>query len=202
MKHSIALAALVVATLGFAAVPVLAQDIAGPVAVKADRQIHRVMRDGGMGRGAGFLNLVCSDRGAEEVEVALVRLSHRLDLTADQTTLFDTFKTTALTTQTSFADDCAAATPDQAAATDAKPDLLERLKSGIALEQARLEAVTAILPDFGAFYGSLTDAQKADLFPRRMLRHDDRGDQRPDRNNGPDRSNGGDRSLRAPAPGR
>ena len=196
MKHSIALAALVVTTLGFAAVPALAQDTAGPVAVKADRQIHRVMRDGGMGRGAGFLNLVCSDRGAEELEVALVRLSHRLDLTADQTALFDTFKTTALTTQTSFTDECTAVMPDKAAA--AKPDLLERLKSGLKLEEARLEALNTVLPDFEAFYGSLTDAQKADLFPHRMMRNsDDRGGaDRAGRNGGPDRS------LRAPAPGR
>jgi hypothetical protein len=85
--------------------------------------------------------------------------------------------------------------PDQAA--DAKPDLLTRLKTGLAVEQARLEAVTAILPDFEAFYASLTDAQKADLMPRRMLRHDDRGGQQR-----PDRDNSGDRSLRAPAPGR
>jgi hypothetical protein len=195
VKHTIALAALVATTIGFAAVPAMAQDSAGPVAVKSDRHIHRIARDAGPGRGAGFLNLVCSDRGAEKLEVALVRLSHRLDLNADQITLFDTFKSTALTTQTSFADDCATALPDKAA--DAKPDLLDRLKAGLALEQARLEALNTVLPDFEAFYGSLTEAQKADLFPRRMmLRFDDRGGaDRPDRS-------GPDRPLRAPAPGR
>ena len=36
--------------------------------------------------------LVCSDNGAEALEIALVRMAHRLDLTADQQTLFDTFR--------------------------------------------------------------------------------------------------------------
>lgn len=196
MKHSIALAALVATTLGFTAVPVLAQD-AGPVAVKADRQVHRIIRNGGPGFGAGILGLVCSDRGAEELEVALVRLSHRLDLTATQQPLFDAFRTTALTSQTSFADACATAMPDQSADA-AAPDLVDRLKSGLALEQARLEAMNAVLPDFEAFYSSLTDEQKADLLPRRgmwMMFDDHGGADRPDRG-------GPDRGLRAPAPGR
>ncbi len=203
MKHSIVLAALIATSLGGAALPAVAQD-AGPVAVKADRQVHRLMRNNGMGPGAGILGIVCSDRGAEALEIAFVRMSHRLELTAEQQPLFDTFKATALTTQTSFADECAAAKPDQAAA-DTAPDILERLKSSLAVEQARLDAMTAVLPDFEAFYASLTDEQKAQLLPHRgfMMRLDDRGGADRD---APGRDAPGrdapDRSTRAPAPGR
>jgi hypothetical protein len=197
VKHSIAIAALVASSISLSALPVIAQDAGPVVAVKADRQVHRVIRQGGMGpmAGAGNLGLVCSDRGAEELEVALVRLSHRLDLTDSQQPLFDAFRTTALTTQTSFADTCAAALPDTTA--DAAPDLVERLKSGIAFETARLEAMNAVLPAFEAFYGSLSEEQQASLMPRRgfFMQFDDRGGaDRPDR--------GSNRSLRAPAPGR
>ncbi len=112
-----------------------------------------------------FLGLVCSDRGAEALEIAFVRLSHRLDLAGEQQPLFDALRTKALTTQTSFADDCKAALPDRSAGT--RPDLLDRLKSTLAIEEARLTALNAVLPEFEAFYGSLTDAQKDDLLPRR-----------------------------------
>lgn len=192
MKHAIALAALVVTSVGLTALPSVAQDQTTPVAKKSDREVHRtIIRDGGMG-GPGILGLVCSPDGAEGLEVAFVRLSHRLDLTDEQKALFDTFKANALTTQTSFADDCEAALPDRTA--DTRPDLLERLKSGLAVQEARLTAMNAILPDFEAFYGSLTDAQKADLMPPRMILRDSGRDDRDGR--------GGDRHFRLPAPGR
>ena len=201
MKHSAALAALVVTSLSLVALPALAQDQAATPAVhKAERGVHRMItRDAGPGRGAGILGLVCSDRGAEALEVALVRLSHSVDLTAEQQPLFDAFKTKALTTQTSFADACKAALPDTAA--DSKPDMLERLKSRLAVEQARLTAMTAILPDFETFYASLTDAQKADLVPRGMGLRDGGPGGRMGRGHGDDRDAPG-RSLRMPAPGR
>ena len=201
MKHSIALAALVVTSISLAALPVAAQDQTTPVAQKSDREIHRTLRDSGPGRGgpmggAGILGLVCAPQGAEALEIAFVRLTHRLDLTTEQQALFDTFKTNALTTQTSFADDCQAALPDTTAAT--KPDLVERLKSGLAIDEARLTAMNAILPDFEAFYGSLTDEQKADLMPRMGNR--DGGD-RAGRGHDDDRNAPG-RQFRLPAPGR
>lgn len=198
MKHSIALAALVVTSISLAALPVTAQDQTTPVAQKSDREVHRsINRDGGPGRGgpmggAGILGLVCAPQGAEALEIAFVRLSHNVELTAEQQTLFDAFKTKALTTQTSFADECQAALPDRTAAT--KPDLLERLKSGLAVEEARLTAMTAILPDFEAFYGSLTDEQKANLMPRMGNRDNGRGDH--------DDRNGPGRNFRLQAPGR
>jgi hypothetical protein len=199
VKHSIALAALVVTSISLGALPTIAQDQTTPVAQKSDREIHRTFRDAGPGRGGlmggGILGLVCAPQGAEALEIAFVRLSHNLELTDEQTALFDTFKTKALTTQTSFADECQAALPDRTA--DTRPDLLERLKSGLALEEARLTAMNAVLPDFEAFYGSLTEEQKADLMP---LRGNDRGD-RFGRGDGDDRGGQG-RYLRGPAPGR
>lgn len=200
MKHSVALAALVVTSISLFALPGFAQDQTVPVAQKADREVHRmIMHDGaGAGRGAGLLGLVCSDKGAEALEIAFVRMTHRLDLTDAQQSLFDTFKAKALTTQTSFADTCQAALPDRT--DNARPDLLDRLKSGLAIDEARLTAMNAVLPEFEAFYASLTDAQKGNLLPPRMQNDGGPGD-RMGRDHGDDRGGPG-RMLRGPAPGR
>jgi hypothetical protein len=196
VKHTTALAALVIAAVSLASLPVVAQETT-PTANRGDREVHRtfIREDGGARGGAGILALVCSPRGAEALEVAFVRLSHRLDLTDTQQPLFDALKSKALTTQTGFADDCTAALPDRTAAE--KPDMLERFKAGLAIEEARLAALTAVLPDFEAFYASLTDEQKTSLQPRRMMR--DRG--MDDRGPRPDRDAPG-RMQRLPAPGR
>jgi hypothetical protein len=201
VKHSVALAALVATSMSLVALPVFAQDQNVEVAQKADRQIHRnMMREGdGPGRGAGILGLVCSDRGAEALEIAFVRMSHQVELTAEQQTLFDALKTKALTTQTSFADNCQSALP---ATTDtAKPDMVERLKSRLEIEQARLTAMNALLPDLEAFYGSLTDEQKASFMPGGMGPRDGGPGDRMGRGDHNDRNAPG-RTLRGPAPGR
>ncbi len=177
MKHTTALAALVAAAISLASLPVVAQELT-PAANRGDREVHRMaMREGGgPHNGAGILGLVCSPQGAEALEVAFVRLSHRLELTDTQQPLFDALKSTALTTQTDFADDCATSRPDRTA--EDKPDMLERFKAGLAIQETRLAAMNAVLPDFEAFYASLTDEQKDSLQPRRMMRDggmDDRG---------------------------
>ncbi|MEO6395051.1 MAG: Spy/CpxP family protein refolding chaperone [Devosia sp.] len=149
-----------------------------------------------------LLDLVCSDNGAERLEIAFVRLSHRLDITTTQQPLFDALKATALTAQTSFADTCTAARP--AKDGTAAPDLVDRMKTRIAIDTARLEALNAVLPDFEAFYASLTDAQKALLMPEhegrdgRMMRREfrDMGPGRDSRDMGPGRTE------RGPEPGR
>lgn len=123
------------------------------------------------GMRAGLVGLVCSDRGAERMEVAFVRLSYRLGLSAEQKTLFDDLRTAALTAQTEFADACKAARPAASAEGTARdtaaPDPVEGLKARIALDKARVAALESVLPKFEAFYGSLSDAQKARLMPRR-----------------------------------
>jgi hypothetical protein len=170
-----ALAALLTAALGSTAIVpaayaqsaddqvVIEQQITlDDVAFRPDGRMFERRLNNGPG---AFLDLVCSPDGAEALEIALVRLDHRLDLTAAQQPLFDTLKAGALTQQTAFADKCATARPDKNA--DAKLDLVERLKTRLTIDGARVEALTALLPDIEAFFGSLTDAQKAKLFPER-----------------------------------
>jgi len=117
-----------------------------------------------MGAGA-LLMLACSPKGAEALDVALLRLSYRLDLTADQKPLFDTFREKALTSETSFADTCKSNTP--ASADNTKPDFLTRPKSRLAIDQARVTALNDVLPSFEALYATLSDTQKAALIPHR-----------------------------------
>lgn len=126
------------------------------------------MRDMRAERMGGLLDLVCSERGGEQLEVAFVRLSHRLDLTADQQPLFDTLKSTALTAQTAFADTCAAARPTATADQQATPrNPVEGMQARIAIEKAHTAALETVLPAFEAFYASLSDEQKAAFAPER-----------------------------------
>ena len=110
----------------------------------------------------GLVRFMCSDNGAPRVEIALNNLSDRLTLSEDQVTLFDAFKTSALTAQTAFADACD--TP-VAAATQLNP--LERLQLRVTHDNANIAAIESVLPSLEAFYNSLTDEQKANLTPAR-----------------------------------
>lgn len=121
-------------------------------------------RPGGM-RGPAFLVAGCGDKAAERLEIALVKLSHRLKLTAEQKPLFEAFKTAALDAQTKLEETCKADAPQ--APSDKQPDILAMLKSGLTVEQARLDAAKSVLPAFEALYNSLTDVQKAELMPHR-----------------------------------
>lgn len=123
------------------------------------------MASWGQGPRARLLNLVCSDRGAEAIDIAFVRLSYRIQPTADQQAAFDALKSTAMDEQTKFADACKTARP----AAGAKADPVQMMKDRITLETARLSAMNAILPKFEALYSSLTDAQKAKLTPRARM---------------------------------
>lgn len=119
----------------------------------------------GEGPRARLLNLVCSDRGAEAIDIAFVRLSYRLKPTADQQAAFDALKSTALEEQAKFADACKTAAPQ----AGQKTDPVQAMKDRITLETARLAAMNAILPKFEALYSSLDDAQKAALTPQRRF---------------------------------
>lgn len=172
-----AIAALLTGAIGLATVPTaaFAQDQGGAPQGQMQMQggKHNMQgnkRFGGQeghrqrhARG-GILDLVCSERGAEQLEIAFVRLSHRLDLTAKQTPLFDDLKATALSAQTSFADTCAAARPAKDAA--ARPDLVERMKTRVAIETAHVEAINTVLPKLEALFAALSDEQKASLQPK------------------------------------
>jgi hypothetical protein len=177
-----AIVALMTATIGLSAIaPVFAQD-AAPAQAQAQngpgihfRQGNHA--DGEMGgpmggqRGGG--DLLNFARGAEGIEIALVRLSHRIELTSEQQALFDTLKTTALSAAADFAAATEGLRPAQTppaageTATATAPDMSERLENRIAIETAHLAALEAVQPAATAFFDSLTDEQKAQLAPER-----------------------------------
>ncbi|MFD2646833.1 Spy/CpxP family protein refolding chaperone [Devosia albogilva] len=165
--HSTALIALLTATIGLsAAAPAFAQGpMDGPVQIHRHHAgpgpMHGGPGFGPRGFGGGFFGF---GAGAEAVEVALVRLSHRVDLTAEQQPLFDAFREAAL----------AAATELEATVEGLKPanndedlDIAGRFSDRLAIERARLEAMEAVEPSLTAFFDSLTDEQLDTLKPRR-----------------------------------
>ncbi|MGB3339425.1 MAG: Spy/CpxP family protein refolding chaperone [Devosia sp.] len=176
-----AIVALMTATIGLSTIaPTFAQDAAPAQAQQQggpglhfhhDNQGPR--QGGGMRSGADLFSF---ERGAEAIEIALVRLSHRIDLTAEQQPLFDALKTSALSAAADFATTTESLRPAAPVEgeTAAAPDLSQRLENGIALQTARLAALEAVQPAATAFFDSLTDEQKAALTP-----------QRPDRNGMP-----------------
>ncbi|KFC66960.1 hypothetical protein FF80_02347 [Devosia sp. LC5] len=175
-----AIVALLTAALGFTSLaPSFAQEtgVAAPTAPAAadvqkpgpghNRFQHKgQFPEGGMRRmelrhGGGFFNF---ERGAEAAEIGLVRLSHRIDLTAEQQPLFDAMKTAVLAAADDFATAAQAARP----ATDAeKPDVAARLDARIAITSAHLAALEAIKPSVTAFFDSLTPEQQQALAPER-----------------------------------
>jgi hypothetical protein len=125
------------------------------------------------GGGANFLELGCSPRAAEALEVGLVHLSYRLGLTDAQKPAFDKLKTDALAAQASYADSCKTLLPQPGSGQQAggqPPDPIQRLQDRLKLDQARIDAVGKLIPDLQALYATLTDAQKAQLQPRAMMR--------------------------------
>lgn len=169
-----AIVALLTAALGLTSLaPSFAQDTTPPVAagVQKDGPGHNRFQhkgqfpDGGPRRmeirnGGSFLNF---ERGAEAAEIGLVRLSHRVDLTAEQQPLFDAMKTSVLAAATDFASAAEAARP----APDAeKLDFAGRLDARIAVETAHLAALEAVKPSVTAFFASLTPEQQAALAPQ------------------------------------
>ena len=171
-----AIAALMTATIGLSAIaPATAQDAAPAQAQTQDGpRLHlRHHNQGGphhmVRMGGGLLSFA---RGAEAVEVALVRLSHRIELTAEQQPLFDTLKADALAAAETFE----AATDGLRLAPSAeRPEFSEMLENRIALETAHLAALEAIQPAATAFFDSLTEKQQAQLTPQRPERDGMRG---------------------------
>jgi hypothetical protein len=189
---STAIVAIVAGTIGFATLsPAFAQQAQQPGGQQFGQQQfghHMQMNPGQMGqfnqrfehmrnarnpngvRPGALLDLVCSGDGAERTELGFVRLSYRLDLTAEQQTLFDDLRTAALTAQTQYADQCAAPGAGDATAETAQPTPptpVERLSAQIDNDTVRLDLMKGLLPKLEALYNSLTDAQKATLQPQR-----------------------------------
>ena len=134
--------------------------------------------------GAGLGGLLAFGRDSQRLEIALVRLTHAIDLTDEQKTLLDSFKTAALAAQADFTKVIEANRPEAPAAgtTPAQhPDIVASLDQRIALEKAHVAALTAVQPSFQAFITSLTDAQKAQLMPQ----HEQRSGWQGQRHQGP-----------------
>lgn len=205
------IAALLVATIATGAVvPAIAQNTASNDRPQAQQQRggdgegFRMRRNGQHDRmqmrrgGAGqILALVCSEKGADRLEHMLLNIEQRTDPTADQQALFDTFEASAIQAQTDFAAACATARPDpeQAEATD----LVDRIGARLEIQQAHLDAMSAVLPDFEAFYDSLSDEQKQAMQPRRNA--DNAGGQRGGKHDGQRDGKRGEhrRGMSAPA---
>lgn len=119
------------------------------------------------GDGRFLVQFSCAPRAAARMERRYDRLAERLKLSDEQEALYDAFMTSALTAQTELADKCADIRPDRATRAERKerPDLIERMESRMKLDEARLAAMRAVLPDFKAFYESLSNEQKMDLSP-------------------------------------
>ena len=103
-----------------------------------------------------LFGLVCSTGGSEQLEIAMVRLSYRLELSDRQRPLFDDLRATALLEQRRFVDTCEAA---QEAGQSDNRTLVDRLKQQLAIQTARTQALSAVLPKLEAFYGSLNEEQ-------------------------------------------
>ena len=165
-----AIVALMTASIGLGAVaPALAQDAPPPPAAEAPatdiaKPPAQIMRRGG---GVGFFDMA---RGAEAVEIAIVRLSHAIDLTEEQTVLLEDLKTDALAAAAAFETATQGLRPSATAEGDtaaARPSISERFDNHIALQAAQLAALEAVQPSFTAFFDSLTDDQQAALQPER-----------------------------------
>lgn len=164
-----AVVALMTASIGFGAMaPALAEDAGKPPAQSAtDIARPAPGRDFRMGFGLGGPGFLGLERGAEAIEIALVRLSHAIELTDEQTGLLETFKTDALAAAATFestVEGLRPATPPQGE-TAPVPDFADRFENRIAYEKARLTALEAMQPALTAFFDSLTDEQKAQLLP-------------------------------------
>jgi hypothetical protein len=167
-----AIAALMTAALGFSAIaPAMAQDAPPEQATaeqgrKMERGFGPAAHGPRHGMGGDLLNF---ERGAEGIEVALVRLSHRLDLTEAQKDLLETLKTDALAAAETLKAATEGLRPAPAAEGEAPAaiSLADRLENRITRDTARLDALKSVQPALTAFFDSLTDEQKADLMPQR-----------------------------------
>ncbi|MBE7732382.1 Spy/CpxP family protein refolding chaperone [Devosia faecipullorum] len=172
-----AIVALMTATLGLSTLPAaFAQEtIQGPDTAQTQprHSDERGFRPGGNGhqRTFGGGTILGLERGAEAVEIALVRLGHRLDLTEDQAGLLDNLKSVSL----AAAEDLAATFDtirSAAGETAERPDLPVQLENRIAFDKAHLAALESVQPALTAFFDSLDDQQKAALAPDRSPRAD------------------------------
>jgi hypothetical protein len=121
--------------------------------------------DGGQHmRRHGILAELIGAHSAEAIDVAAVRLTHRLELTAAQTALLETLKSEALAAQSELATAREALMPVTEGEAE-RPDITARYAGMVAMATARAEALTALQPAFEAFVESLSTEQLELLRP-------------------------------------
>lgn len=169
-----AIVALLTTGIGLSAIAPSYAQTAAPAQEQAFRHggpgfaLHQNER-AGPGRG-GPLDFLAGD--SEAVEIALVRLSHAIEMTAAQQALFDTLRTDALAASAAFStaiEGLRPAAPAEGQAAE-PPALSEMLATRIAVQKAQLAALEAVQPALTAFFDSLTDEQTAQLTPQRPER--------------------------------
>ncbi len=111
-------------------------------------------RQGGTGK---FLSFFCSDNAITKIENRLEKMAQILDLNSEQENLFNDYKSAFLTAQTQYADNCII--PEK----NANLDLIDRIKIQQKNTEFRISAINEILPQFEAFFDSLTDEQKGKI---------------------------------------
>jgi hypothetical protein len=141
---------------------------AGPDRPRHDDRALEFRRDAA-GGAFRFAEFSCNDRAADRLERRLDRMAGKLKLSREQEKLFEDFRTSALTAQTDFADQCATIRPGKSANRSGRPDLIQRLEQRLKFDEARLAAMSELVPQFKSFYESLTDAQKREFAPRRHM---------------------------------
>lgn len=124
-------------------------------------------RNGPGARNVGPIHFVCSDEAAGRIETRLSRMAERLELSDTQTASFDSFKTATLSAQAEFSEACADFKPAERGQANSDTDLVDRLNNRQAIMSAQLSAMEDVLPEFEAFFDSLTDEQKEQMRPQR-----------------------------------
>ncbi|WP_332715241.1 Spy/CpxP family protein refolding chaperone [Pelagibacterium mangrovi] len=119
---------------------------------------------GGFGMGGGLIGMFLMGN-AEVVDIAAVRLTHRLDLSDEQQELLENLRLAALDAQGQIAEireEFSSSDEDAATASD----ITARYAAMVAMTTARAEALEAIQPSFEAFVESLDDTQLETLTPQ------------------------------------
>ena len=131
-----------------------------------DNQMGQFRRGAAFGQGGGLVEMFFSNRGAEAIDIAAVRLTHLLELTEDQQGLLEDLRVAALDAfedVQAARDEIAPVAEEEAEA----PDLVARFAGMVAMTTARAEALETLQPTFEAFVESLDEAQLEKLTPQR-----------------------------------
>lgn len=114
----------------------------------------------------GFLSLACSTEANDRLTNRLDHFAERIDLTAEQATLFETFKTDAGSAQDYYAANCAEPLRASASEDDStRPNPAQGMEIRQTNLRAMADALDLVIPSADAFFSSLSEDQLSDLRP-------------------------------------